>query len=115
LTEPVCPDRETDEYLVFPAPATIEKMISNGELHHLSGFENNFDDGQGIHFNFIMSNGQRSCQRDEWLTYTDHYMPEGAHKIIRSVVARWDELCEAIFEFKFFDKDKNLVYQIGDP
>lgn len=36
-----------------------------GVLHTLVGLENNEKDGTGALFNFIMSNGARSEQRDE--------------------------------------------------
>ncbi len=78
---------------------------------YLTGFENNSQVGGGYRFNFIMSNGDRSAQRDEGVTYYDHLMPAGSHKRIRSVKIyhnrRW------ITGFEFLDKNKKLLCEIG--
>ncbi len=34
-----------------------------GVLHFLAGLENGREDGEGVNFNFIMSNGDRSTQK----------------------------------------------------
>ena len=40
-------------------------MIASEELNFLTGFENNEKKGYGERFNFVLSNGDRSTQRDE--------------------------------------------------
>ena len=55
----------------------IEKW--NGVLYSLCGFENNREDGEGQKFNFVLSNGDRSTQRDEIApTKYTHMIPKEA-------------------------------------
>ena len=61
------------------------EMLKNGNLHTLVGLENNDQDGTGRQFNWILSNGARSVQRDKGETYYTHMMPEGSNIKIRSV------------------------------
>ncbi len=69
------------EDVAFPTRTTIEKC---GKVFHaLTGVENDKENGRGICFKWILSNGTRSDQRDE--TFYDHMMPEGSHNKIRSV------------------------------
>ena len=53
-----------------------------GVLHTVDGFETSSD---GFLSNFILSNGERSQQRDNDLRYFTHLMPAGSHKKIKSV------------------------------
>ncbi len=78
---------------------------------HLIGFENNKKDGKGVHFNWILSNGHRSTQRDKNLTYYDHMIPSEAIKRIRRVTFH---ISDCIRGFSFFDKDGGLLWKIGD-
>jgi len=60
----------------------IEKW--NGVLYSLCGFENNLPNGKGEHFNFVLSNGTRSTQRDEGrLTNHTFMIPADALNKIR--------------------------------
>ncbi len=79
-------------------------------IPYLTGFENNFEDGTDDAFNFILSNGDRSNQRD--VKYYDHLMPEGSHSKIRSVSIHHntDHICG----FSFFDKEGALLWKIGN-
>ncbi len=82
-----------------------------GVLHTLAGFENDWKDGTGYHFNFILSNGTRSTQKDSYNNYYDHMMPSDALHKIRSVNIYHD--CDYITGFCFFDKDGALLWKIG--
>jgi hypothetical protein len=89
----------------------IEKW--NGVLHSLAGFENDEKDGSGLYFNFILSNGTRSTQRDDWAPtkYTFMIHKKALNKI-RSVNIYHD--VSSIAGFSFFDKDGALLWEIGD-
>ncbi len=77
----------------------------------LSGFEK-CQNGNNVHMNFILSNGDRSKQRDKYApTKYTFMMPADAHNKIRSVTIYHDGY---IFGFSFFDKDGDLLYKIGD-
>ncbi len=80
-------------------------------LNHLAGFENNREDGTGWKMNFILSNGDRSHQRDErWPTSYTHMFPAGSHNMIRSVnIHHYDY----IGGFSFYDKEGALLWKIG--
>ena len=83
-----------------------------GVLHTLIGFENSQENGKGELFNFIMSNGTRSTQRDEDAPTDYSFMiPADALDKIRSVTIHYDP--EYISGFSFFDKDGALLYKIG--
>ena len=77
----------------------------DGVLHTLTGMENNSEKNvtKGIinNFNFIMSNGKRTSQRDEGKKYYTHMMP--ADKKIRSVAIH--HINGNITGFQFFDKE----------
>ena len=79
---------------------------------YLIGFENNKKDGTGCNFNWILSNGDRSTQRDEKhpTRYTFMIPTDALHKI-RSVTIHYYPDC--IGGFSFFDKDKKLLWKIG--
>ena len=87
-------------------------MLATGVLHHLIGLENNEKDGTGPCWNFILSNGQRSTQRDEdWPTNYTFKMSEGAEKMIKQVkIYDYDGM---ITGFMFLDKDNNKIWKIG--
>ncbi len=82
----------------------------------LSGFENETEDGGSPSMNFILSNGDRSKQRDEdWPTKYTHMMPADAHNKIRSVTIHYEYYIEgSIWGFSFFDKDGALLWKIGN-
>jgi hypothetical protein len=82
-----------------------------GVIYSVVGFENNEQDGTGPHFNFILGNGDRSVQRDEDCDYFDHMIPAGALNQIRLVQINY---LQVILGFKFFDKDKKLLWKLGD-
>ena len=88
----------------------------------LSGFEHSSEEFQhGSYFNFILSNGERTQGKDEgvdnydWSTYTfyysEHMMPEGVHKQIRSVEINHNNFY--VCGFLFFDKCDKLIWEIG--
>ncbi len=59
----------------------------------------------------ILSNGDKTSQRDKGVTYYTHMIPKGSHKKIRSVqIYNYDD---AITGFSFFDKDKLPIWKIG--
>ncbi len=82
-----------------------------GVLHTLVGFSTHQKYGGGNLFNFILSNGTRSAQRDEDArTWFIHMIPTDAINKIRSVGIYYGAY---IFSFRFFDKDKKLLWRIG--
>ncbi len=75
-------------------------------LHYIAGFENNDKFGSGSCLNFILSNGARTAQRDEYHIYFTHMLPEGSNKKIRSVNIYYGGF---ILGFEFFDQDKGKL------
>ncbi len=62
----------------------------------------------------IMSNGDRSTLRDANVKqYYTHMMPEGTHKMIRSIQIFINEYVDSICGFYFYDKDRKLLWKIG--
>ncbi len=100
-----CPNTRSNGVFVFPTQAMIDEM--RGELHHLVGFENNKQCGQGGCFNFILSNGRRSQQKG---TYYTHMLPHDSR--IRSVDI-FHSKC-LIVGFQFFDLQLRLIFEIGN-
>ncbi len=88
----------------------IEKW--NGVIDSLVGFENNYKDGTSFCFNFILSNGTRSTQRDDWAPTKYTFMiPTDALNKIRSGTIHIQEIgCNG--GFSFFDKDGALFWKI---
>ena len=87
-------------------------LKNNGALHTLAGFENEYEDGEGYFFNFILSNGTRSTQRDErYPTNYTYMIPKDALNKIRRVSIHYNNL---IGGFSFFDKDGALLWKIGN-
>ncbi len=77
----------------------------------LSGFENYKKDGDSIYMNFILSNGDRSTQRDEkYPTDYTHKIPKSSLKKIRRVTIHNTYY---IWGFSFFDKDRKLLWKHG--
>ena len=80
---------------------------------YIIGFETYIQDGTGSNFNFIMSNGARSNQRDKGeQTKYAKMMPEGADKRIRRVDI-YSYSNKYVLGFAFFDKDHELIWRIG--
>ena len=62
--------------------------------------------------NFVLSNGDRSKQRDKGCpTDHTHMFPAGALNKIRSVTIHFDD---SIDGFSFFDKDGALLWEHGE-
>ena len=93
-----------------------DEYTETGVIPYIAGFESDKEDGEGMSFNIIMSNGQRSTQRDEKRpTNFTHMMPVGADRKSRSVNLYNDIYSYTVFivGFQFFDKDRKLIWQIG--
>ncbi len=89
-------------------------LKNNGALHTLAGFENSEESGLGVCWNFILSNGTRSSQRDKIRpTKYDHFIPSDALNKIRSVDIHY-YYTDCITGFSFFDKDGALLWEIGE-
>ena len=87
-------------------------MLASGELYNLTGFENSSKDGTDLAFNFVLSNGTRSTQKDKnHPTGHTHMIPEDALKKTRRVTIHHAGGC--ITGFSFFDKDGQLLWKIG--
>ncbi len=87
-------------------------MRGRGVLHTLAGFENDYEDGEGVRFNFILSNGTRSTQTDNgYETKFSFMMPKNALYKIRSVTIFQNY--NGIGGFHFFDKDGEELWKIG--
>ena len=110
-SETVCIKPEsTEDFVVFPSAAMMRAW--RGVLHTLIGCENN-EKGTGLRFNFILSNGTRSTQRDkDDPTDFTHMIPKDALQKIRSVTFHYT--IYYIGGFSFFDKDGALLWKIGD-
>ncbi len=92
----------------------VSEMLANGVLNYLAGFENNDKDGESCFFNWILSNGDRSQQRDRRApTIFTHMFPAGSHKKIRSVNIHYHDP-ECIYGFSFYDKEGALLWKIWD-
>jgi hypothetical protein len=97
----------------YPSKAIRDKYNATG-TPFLSGFENYLEDGTHISMNFILSNGDRSKQRDrQWPTKYTHMMPADARNKIRSVNIHYNHYYCHILGFEFFDKDGALLWEIG--
>ncbi len=73
---------------------------------------NTAENGYSSKFNFILSNGTRSAQRDDWSPTKSTFMipADSLHKI-RSVTIHHNG--DRISGFKFFDKDRLLLRKIA--
>ncbi len=96
----------------FDETAFLQEWFKTRAIIQLVGFENNNKNGTGCHFNFILSNGTRSTQRDARNpTYFTHFIPKDALNKIRTVTIHHYSDC--IQGFEFFDKDGALLWKIG--
>ncbi len=109
----VCPKPRSTTLFQFPDEITIRnEWLKTRALHTLVGFENEKQDGTGFYFNFILSNGTRSTQRDGDRKYYDHMVPDDAFQKIRSVdISHYYNRTRG---FSFFDKDRALLWKIGN-
>jgi hypothetical protein len=89
----------------------LQEWCKTGVINQLVGFENNSKDGTGYHFNFILSNGARSKQRDVESTDFTFMIPADAFEKIRSVTIHY---YSCIVGFSFFDKDGALLWKHGN-
>ncbi len=62
LTNAVPINDKSETIFEWPPSAKLKEYIAKGI--YLIGFENDNEDGIGIFFNWILSNGDRSTQRD---------------------------------------------------
>jgi hypothetical protein len=110
----VCPRADGTSWFQFQAETTIlEEWSKTGTISQLVGFEKSWDSGTDCLFNFILSNGARSTQRDEDVpTKYDHMIPADALHKIRSVTIHHNNNC--IGGFSFFDKVRALLWMIGE-
>ncbi len=90
----------------------INQMFASGVLHYFAGVENWKEDGRGPSFNWILSNGARSTHKEKNWTYYTHMMPEGSHKMIRSVCTYSGY--NFIQAFVFLDKEGALLWKVGE-
>ena len=104
----------------FDETAFLNEWCKTRTISQLTGFEriSNFEmeeeDGWGEGFNFILDNGTRSTQRDEFGRNYDHMIPKKALNKIRSVNIYYHDVYHFIFGFTFFDKDGALLWEIGN-
>ncbi len=77
----MCQNLHSSEEFAFPSQKMIDAW--RGQLNTLLGFENTQQDGRFWVFNFVLSNGQRSEQRDVGVAYYNHVMPKD--KKVKSV------------------------------
>jgi hypothetical protein len=81
------PESSTTLFQFFDETAILQDWFKTRAINQLVGFENDRVSGSGWNFNFIMSNGTRSTQRDFWApTKYAYMMPEDALNKIRSVI-----------------------------
>ncbi len=109
----VCPNpKNTTLFQYQTETAILKEWCETRAIHQLVGFENHREDGKGSHFNFVLSNGTRSTQRDmhEPTKYT-FMIPADAINKIRSVKI-YHNKCY-IWGFEFFDKYGALLRKIG--
>jgi hypothetical protein len=91
----------------------LEEWFKSRAINQLVRFANNRVNATGKYFNFILSNGTWSTQRDKKHRQTNYtfIIPADAIKKIRSVTINHDRYC--IRSFSFFDKDGALLWEIG--
>ncbi len=93
--------------------AFLQEWFKKRAVNQIVGFENNEEDGDGSGFNFILSNGTRSTQRDwKYPTKFAFMIPTDALNKIRRVTIHYDEYL--IRGFSFFDNDDALLWEIGE-
>jgi hypothetical protein len=109
LTNVACIDIYSKTIFEWPPSAKKGEYMAKGD--YLTGFENNCADGRGSRFNLILTNEDRSTQRDAHTEYYDHMMPERSHTMIRSVSIHHAGF---IYGFSFLDKEGALLWSIGE-
>ena len=95
-------------------------------LPHLAGIMANRPCGTGCNFNFIMSNGEKSRQREEGMKFYPFMIPENVTKGIRSVEIyyRSNDLYYVkkrdrydgdliVTGFVFYDGEMSVIWKIG--
>ena len=109
LSKPVGINQRSNKKLVFPSAAMMRAWRG---VSALAGFENSEEYGGGVRFNFILSNGTRSTQRDaDWPTKYTRMIPADVINKIRSVTVYHHD--NRTYGFSFFDKDGRLLWKIG--
>jgi hypothetical protein len=111
MSELICHNPNSIEVFEFPNQAFVYDNLSNGVLHSLTGLQTNVSNG--AHFNFIVSNGDRSKQRDkDFPTNSTNMIPEGAK--IRSVdIYYYEGSLSYITGFEFFDGERRSIFKVG--
>jgi hypothetical protein len=109
----VCLNSKSSHVFAFSTPAIINEMLENKVLHNLSELKNNNKYVTGNGFKFILSNEDRSNQRDKHTTYSDHMLPVSSHYKITSVRIHYHYPYN-ITGFKFLDKEGALLWKIGE-
>ena len=98
------------EVFVWPPESKTAEYMAKGI--YFNGVENDKRNGTGRCFNWILSNGHNSEQRDdECPTDFIHVMPQDAHLRIKKVEVYY---LGFIAGFKFFAKNKELIWNIGN-
>ncbi len=106
----VCASLSTS-VLFFPATKQIKYDLGCDLLYPITGFENDKKDGKGSCFNFIAGNGTHSRQDKEHLKFYTCLMPDDVPYKCKTVDVFHNNY--KVIGFKFFDKYKNLVFEIG--
>ncbi len=109
LTEVVSINPVSDVVFEYPDQAMRYEYKKKGVTPYIVGFEN--DRVINGHMNIILSNGDRSKQKDLNLNYYDRMFPADSHKRIRSVSIYYDK--HRIRGFSFFDKEGAILYKMG--
>ncbi len=111
MTKLVCINYKSTEACEYPSKATRDKYEATG-TPFLSGFELYKEDGIDNCMNFILSNGDRSAQRDpSKKTDYSHMIPTDALSKLRSVTIHYNNYIRG---FSFFDKDGEELWKIGE-
>lgn len=111
LSQLLCVNSSSLTDFEFPPQAELARTLAAGKRDFLVGFENNRENGMGLFFNFVLSNGNRSTQIDEGMNYYERMLPEDTLNRIRSVTIYYDV---KIFGFSFFDKDGTVLWTVGE-
>jgi len=111
LTELVCENPASSVVFEYPTKAMRDEYTAKGEIPYITGFENDKENGVGCSFDFILSNGQRSNQRDSGSNYFSHMIPADEFHRIRIVNICYDD--NFIRTLFFYDKDWDFIFRIG--
>jgi hypothetical protein len=109
LSQTVLPTNNNRQVIELPSKAQREALIASG-IHDLwlYAFENN---NGGTAFNFVLSNGMKTNQKDPNTNYTLFNMHEDTHKKTRKVQIYTNGL--NVCGFKFFDKNSVQLFRVG--